>query len=268
MRIVTGYRATPHISSNDVQGFNQGVVGTGSYVFNVGTKFAANLTDVNTVTISDGEAIMQGVHFRIEPGESETVNIANGSTGYNRIDLICARYEKDSVTGIESVELVVIQGEATESTATAPSYNTGSILDGATIVDFPLYRVSLSGLTPSIVKIFSIFKSPATLVSSDSGIAVNGSVTFAEDPKQYSLFTFKVSGMAMTGYASWVSATEIRGMMVWVTGTPNVFWIVFGINNISGTTGTLSFLEAFNKNNNALETRKLTELTGVCLAQG
>lgn len=268
MNIVTGYRGEPHITSQAAQAFNQGTIGTGNYVFNIGEKFSATLADVNTVTIADGEAIMQGCHFRIEPGESETVNIANGTTGMNRKDLICARYTKDSATGIENVELVVIQGEESSSTATDPTYNTGDILDGDSPIDFPLYRVDLAGLTPTLVRLFSIRKSPATLVSSTSGIAVNGTVTFAEDPKQYSLFTFKVSGMAMTGYASWVSGTEIRGMMVWVTGTPNVFWIVFGINNISGTTGTLSFLEAFNKNNNALETRTLTELTGVCLAQG
>lgn len=268
MDIVTGYRGEPHITSQAAQAYNQATVGTGNYVFNIGEKFSATLADVNTVTIADGEAIMQGCHFRIEPGESETANIANGTTGMNRKDLICARYTKDSVTGIENVELVVIQGEESSSTATAPTYNTGDIMDGDSPIDFPLYRVDLAGLTPTLVRLFSIRKSPATLVSSASGIAVNGSVTFAEDPKLYTLFTFKVSDMAMTGYASWVSDTEIRGMMVWVTTTPNCFYIIFAITSISGLTGTLTTLNSFNKNDNALETRKLTNLTGVCLAQG
>lgn len=155
MKIVTGYKGTPHISSNDMQGFNQGVVGSGNYVFNIGNKFDAELTDVNTVTIADGDGIMQGVHFRIEPGQSETVNIANGTSGMNRIDLICARYTKDVITGIENVELVVVEGTATDSTPTAPTINTGDILNGESPVDFPLYKVSLNGLTPSLAVMFS-----------------------------------------------------------------------------------------------------------------
>ena len=174
MRIVTGYRATPHISSNDIQGFNQGVVGTGNYVFNVGTKFDANLTDVNTVTIADGEGVLQGAHFRIDPGESETVNIANGTTGMNRKDLICARYTKNATTGIEDVQLVVIQGEESSSTATEPDYNTGDILDGDTPIDFPLYRVDLSGLTPTLVKLFMI-KNPIPKIQ--AGQITGGSVS-------------------------------------------------------------------------------------------
>lgn len=154
MRIVTGYRGQPHISSNDQQGLNQGVVGSGNYVFDVGQKFSATLTDVNTVTISDGEGILQGVHFRIEPGESETANIANGSTGMKRLDLICARYTKNTITGIEDVQLVVIQGEEDDTEATAPDYNEGDILTGDTIVDFPIYEVSLDGLTPTLTALF------------------------------------------------------------------------------------------------------------------
>lgn len=272
MNIVTGYRGEPHITSQAAQAFNQGTIGTGNYVFNIGEKFSATLVDVNTVTIADGEAIMQGCHFRIEPGESETANIANGTTGMNRKDLICARYTKDSATGIENVELVVIQGEESSSTATEPSYNTGDILDGDSPIDFPLYRVDLAGLTPTLVRLFSIRKSPATLVSSASGISpTSGSnnITFSEDPKQYSVFSFKISGEGMPGYAFWASDTVIRGSWVWVTDTPNEFWGVFGIDQISGKSGRLYFLRVYNKNNNALDTnKKLVELTGVCLAQG
>lgn len=177
MNIVTGYRGEPHITSQAAQAFNQGTIGTGNYVFNIGEKFSATLADVNTITIADGEAIMQGCHFRIEPGESETANIANGTTGMNRKDLICARYTKDSATGIENVELVVIQGEESSSTATEPSYNTGDILDGDTPIDFPLYRVDLSGLTPTLVKLFMI-KNPIPIMQ--AGQITGGSVSPGE----------------------------------------------------------------------------------------
>ncbi len=156
MKIVTGYTGTPHVTSNAVQGFNQGIFGGGNCVLGVGNKFEAELTNVNTVTISDGEGIMQGVHFRIDPGTNETVNISNGTTGYQRIDYICARYEKNTITGAESVSLVVVEGTPAADTPVAPVVNTGDILLGGTPVDFPLYKVELDGLTPTISSMFEV----------------------------------------------------------------------------------------------------------------
>lgn len=156
MKIVTGYTGTPHVTSNAVQGFNQGIFGVGNCVLGVGNKFEAELTNVNTVTISDGEGIMQGVHFRIDPGTTETVNIANGTTGYKRIDYICARYEKNTITGAESVSLVVVEGTPNADTPVAPVVNTGDILLGGSPVDYPLYKVELDGLTPSISSMFDV----------------------------------------------------------------------------------------------------------------
>lgn len=156
MKIVTGYTGAAHVTSNAVQGFNQGIFGSGNYVLNVGSKFNAVLTDTNTVTVSDGEGVMQGVHFRIDPGTVETVNISNGTTGYNRIDLICARYTKNASTGIEDVSLVVVEGTPNASTPSEPSYNTGTILTGGTPVDYPLCKVTLTGLSPAIEALFDI----------------------------------------------------------------------------------------------------------------
>lgn len=159
MKIVTGYTGSPHITSNDEQGKNQGIFGTGNVVLDVGAKFNATLTDANTVTIEDGEGVMQGVHFRIEPGTTETVNIQNGTSGYNRIDLVCARYTKNPVTGVEAVSLEVITGTPTTSTPTAPEYEQGDILSGGTIADFPLWQVNLDGLTPTISHVDDIVPS-------------------------------------------------------------------------------------------------------------
>ena len=160
MKIVTGYTGQPHITSNAAQAFNQGIFGFGNFVLDVlsvwGNHFAATLTDANTVTIQDGDGLIQGVHFRIDPGTTEAVTISNGTSGYNRKDLICARYTKNAITGVEDVSLVVLEGTPNASTATAPTWNTGSILNGDSPVDFPLYEVSLSGLTPTLTALFDI----------------------------------------------------------------------------------------------------------------
>lgn len=154
MKIVTGYTGSEHITSNDDQALRQGIFGHESYVLNVGNKFAATLTDANTVQIQDGEGVLQGVHFRVLPGTVDTVNIENGTTGYNRIDLIVARYTKDAVTGIEIVNWAVITGTPSASTPTAPDYTEGDILAGDTQADFPMFTVTLTGLTPVISTAF------------------------------------------------------------------------------------------------------------------
>lgn len=166
MNIVTGYTGTPHITANEIQAFNQGIFGNDNYILNVGQKFAATLTNATTVTIEDGEGVMQGVHFRIAPGDTDTVSISPGTSGYKRIDYICARYSKSAITGVESVELAVVEGTPTTSTPTAPTVNTGTILTGGSPVDFPLWEVDLDGLTPTLsslverVKTFAIINPP------------------------------------------------------------------------------------------------------------
>lgn len=155
MKIVTGYTGTPHITSKDQQAFNQGIFGTGNSVLGVGRKFNATPNTATTITIEDGEGVMQGVHFRIETGETETVTISPGTSGYNRIDLICARYTKEPGTGAESVELVVVEGTPSTGAAAEPAYNTGDILSGDTPVDFPIWKVTLAGLTPTLTQMFN-----------------------------------------------------------------------------------------------------------------
>ena len=155
MNIVTGYTGTPHVTANEAQALNQGIFGPENYVLDVGEKFSATLVDANNITIEDGEGVLQGVQFRIAPGETENVSIDSGTTGYNRIDLICARYTKDAQTGVEAVNLVVIKGTPTASTPSEPTYNTGNVLLSDSPVDFPLYKVTITGVTPVVSKIAS-----------------------------------------------------------------------------------------------------------------
>lgn len=149
MKIVTGYTGTPHITSNDDQAKNQAIFGSGNSILNIGQTFALTINSATSVTIADGDGVMQGVHFRIEPGETETLTLTPGTPGYNRIDLVCARYTKDAVSGVEAVNLVVIEGDPTDGTPTEPTYTTGDILTGATVVDYPLHKVTFTGVTPT-----------------------------------------------------------------------------------------------------------------------
>lgn len=151
LKIVTAKKGEPHITSADDGALNQGTFGTDDYVLNVGEKFRAELVSNNEVKIYDGEGMMQGRHWRIEPGTYESVTIDNGSQGKKRKDLIVARYTKDSGTGVENVELVVLKGTETEGNATAPTPEMGDIRNGDLKHEMVLYTVTLDGLNVTAV---------------------------------------------------------------------------------------------------------------------
>lgn len=176
MEIITGYTGTPHITAAQDRAENQGTFGTGSYVLNVGSKLAATAISANEVQIADGVLSHQGCLAIIANGSYDSLPIANGSQGMNRIDLIVARYTKDSGTNVESMSLAVIQGTATSSTPSAPSYNTGDIQNGDTPVDMPLYRVRLTGI--SLTSITPVFTAVHTQSETDTLLsALNGNST-------------------------------------------------------------------------------------------
>lgn len=147
LHLVTGYAGREHITSADQGAYNMATYGAGNFVLERGRKFAATVVSNNSVSIADGEAMMQGRYIKMPSGTSEELVIDNGSQGKNRNDLICIRYEKNASDSVESTSLVVIKGTEATGTATDPTYNNGTITDGNdTIADFPLYRVKLNGI--------------------------------------------------------------------------------------------------------------------------
>ena len=146
MKIITGYRAEPHITAQQDRNVNMGIFGSGTYIVDMGSKLAATVVSANEITIANGLLVAEGCTAEIERGTSESLEIENGSQGMLRTDLIVARYTKASGTGVEDMQLAVITGTPAASNPADPSYNTGSIASGDTLVDFPLYKVSLNGI--------------------------------------------------------------------------------------------------------------------------
>ena len=147
MNIITGYRAEPHITAQQDRNVNMGIFGAGTHIVNIGSKMAATVVSANEITIADGLLVAEGCTAEVERGTSESMAIANGSQGMLRIDLIVARYTKAAGTGVEDMQLTVITGTPAASNPATPSYNTGSIANGDTLVDFPLYTVNLNGIS-------------------------------------------------------------------------------------------------------------------------
>ena len=152
MNIIFGYKAEPHITAQQLRNTYIGIFGEGVHILDTGSKLAATVVSATQVDIADGVMIGQGCTATIEHGETESLTIANGSQGMLRKDLIVARYTKASGTGVESMSLAVVTGTPASASPAVPQYNTGSIADGDTPIDFPLYVVNLDGISITSVE--------------------------------------------------------------------------------------------------------------------
>ena len=148
MNIITGYRAEPHITAQQDRDVNIGIFGASAKILKgVGSELAATVVSANEVEIADGTLVAEGCTAEIQYGTTESMTIENGEQGMKRLDLIVARYTRDSGTAVESMELAVIKGTPAATNPAVPSYNTGTIADGDSPVDFPIYKVNLDGIS-------------------------------------------------------------------------------------------------------------------------
>lgn len=152
MNIIWGYKADPHITAQQLRNTYIGIFGEDAHILDVGSELAATVVSATEIQIADGVMVGQGCTASIEHGMTESLTIANGSQGMQRKDLIVARYSKLASTGVESMTLTVITGTPASSSPADPSYNSGDIADGDSPVDFPLYRVNLSGISITSVE--------------------------------------------------------------------------------------------------------------------
>lgn len=145
--IVTGQTGDLNVTSENMGACNAGIVGRGQYaLFGLGVR----MTDATTLHVEGGVACLNGRFVWVD-GAGADVAIAAGAAGQNRRDLVCIRYAR---TGSgeslrESAKLVAVKGAPTSGAAKDPSYNAGSVLDGASTVDMPIARVTLAGIAPT-----------------------------------------------------------------------------------------------------------------------
>lgn len=199
MHLVTGYGGKGHITAEDHGAFNAAIFGTGQYVLPMGSMFAATVITNNQIRVAGGELLIQGRHGRLDESGYVDLAIDNGSQDMKRNDLIVARYTKDSDTGVEECNLVVIKGTAVASDPADPEYTTGDILYGHVLVaDMPLYRVPINGLNvQDLVPLFEI--ASINSVPKDASVTTekiaSGAVTEAKLAVKY----VPKAGATMTG---------------------------------------------------------------------
>lgn len=171
--IVDAFQGKPHVTADDVGGFKAGIVGEEDYILPAGEQMKATVISNNKIRIAEGEAVMQGRHWRIKPNTYEDVTIENGAQNMNRKDAIIARYTKNADTGIEKVELAVLKGTPTSGTAIAPAQEKGNILEGTMKHEMLLYIVSLKGLNiESVTAEFNVLMNMSMINKSLSDLPV------------------------------------------------------------------------------------------------
>lgn len=156
VNIVTGYVGKPHIQAAEQGLFNGGVCGD-KVVLPTNQQFSYILNSNNSITIQSGDLVNQGRHITIPFNSSETLTIDNGKAGYNRIDTVVMRYERDSSTSVESAKLLLIKGTPSTTAAIAPKVISGNIYGGAIKDDFPLYNINITDLSvTSVSQLFNV----------------------------------------------------------------------------------------------------------------
>lgn len=155
--IVTGHTGEAHITSDDMRTFQSATLGSGEYVLATGEQFEVTIIDNHTVNLASGDLLMQGVHARIPYNTVTTLYFENGVSGYNRKDLIIARYENSGDR--ESVEFAILQGESSSGTAVAPTPTKSNLLEDGNLNEMPLYEVTFEGTAiTSIIPLYTSYE--------------------------------------------------------------------------------------------------------------
>lgn len=152
MNIIWGYGANPHITAQQLRDTYVGIFGSDTHILDVGSKMAATIVSATEVKIADGVLIAQGCTASINYGQTESLTIQNGTQGMLRKDLIVAQYMKSTRFGTESMSLTVKRGTPASYSPALPACTTGSIADGDTMAEFPLYVVNLNGINITSVQ--------------------------------------------------------------------------------------------------------------------
>ena len=252
MDIITGYKGTAHISADQIRGQNKGIFGDGSYILNVGNKFNASIVSATSVKLEDGMLSHQGCTAVIAPGTIETLTIGNGTQGMKRIDLIVARYTKAAGTGVEDMELVVIQGTPAASSPSSPAYNEGDIAVGDSPVDMPLFEVNVDGITlDSIVQVAPEIKAIAEIGTTVDTLDVSVDSLDARFPEPTTILRDDSNATNFDFYVTRKSNSSYSYFLMMGGTSATARFLYHGFVNTSANNNTVT-LEAIHNTNTGI----------------
>lgn len=206
VELVTGYygvggggEPNRHVSSAEDGARQAGTLGLGCYALSTGSKLSATMEDANTLVVADGDVVMNGRHVSLPDTTSFT--IPTGVQGQKVSNIAVLRYQK-AADSVESVTPLVLTGEPSAGAPTDPAYNDGSILDGDSPVDMPLYRVVTDGINAGDPEpLFDVLMSMSEL---------QDEIADVRDSVSQKLNDIGVMTVGAQPAADWIFATAIR----------------------------------------------------------
>ena len=198
LTVNTAVEAAGHIYAEDDAAIFQSMFG-GDGVLNIGNCLKSTVISNNKVRISDGVLSVGGHIGRLSHADYQDMTIENGATGYNRNDIIYARFLTSG--NVDSFILAVKKGTATTGTATDPALVQGNLYEGAVERDYPLYRVKLSGLSISSVdQLFTVIPTIPDLKAQmeKDKAEINQSLTNSKNPAKGTKGILVNSGSPLT----------------------------------------------------------------------
>lgn len=186
MELITGYQLEDHVNSLQDAMWHRGIW-KDDCIISVGENLKAEIISNNEIRVRSGILNMQGKFCSIDMNTYDSLTINNGTAGENRIDLIVARYEKNSETQVENVSLKVIQGTPSLDTPSVPSYTEGNIDNGDLIAELPLFKVNIEGINITKVECVIEVQPPVNLARKQlfQGSILNGTITLSDKITNY-----------------------------------------------------------------------------------
>lgn len=121
-----------------------GMIGRESYVFDIGSKCAASLSDANSLMVQDGSVLHNGAHTLLKGTTKFT--IPSGLQEQRRSNIAVIRFSIDSKGALGADPIVLSGDPTTGDNPVDPEWIQDNLLDGATVSDMPLYRVVTDGV--------------------------------------------------------------------------------------------------------------------------
>lgn len=135
---------SPHIYAENDAAIYQAILGDADMLLNYGDCFRIDILGYNSIRVNSGLLAVQGHMGIIEIGDSQVLTLSNGTSGVTRKDLVVAQFTTTGNHGTDTFQLKVLVGG---SDGSDPSYTAEDLNDGGKTREFPIARVTMTGLS-------------------------------------------------------------------------------------------------------------------------
>lgn len=254
MEIVSGRTGKPHVTSQQFRQIIEGIIGDDSCILPSGENLEPELVSNNSLKIRSGMMCHHGNVSSVKIGTYDEVELANGSQGMKRIDLIVNRYTRNEEDNTEKNEWVVIMGTPAESSPVVPEYTQGDLQKGDLLDDCPVFEVHFDGINiVEVTKKLEIAKTNKDLSNQLAEISkkMTGKYAYAYsahlDDEKSTKTSLTLNRIKATGHGRKCILMCFGAVKV-TTLTARLSVYVNGKESCSGITSSTSYVPVFDSN--------------------